>query len=295
MDNDLNYQYILQLFRYKVGKCRTTFAIELGSFGRSWSATEAKTPKLEYIFPAMEIVFSFCVHGVTKNPVLRKFKHSFLKHCFINIQILQLASETMTFYVVHPTVNHSIVCVTVCYLFTVAYEAGGGEGGRLPGLKNSGQTLFSGKAQVAQKFWKIKNISIQWKISGQILFFRASAGYSKFWMIKNIYSIQWIQGTLCFSGQARVAQKSWKIKNISTQWKVSGHTLLFRASTSCSKIPNVKTIFNTVKNFRETSVFRASASCSSILNVESILNTVKNFMTNSVFRASAKFLKNPES
>jgi len=42
--------------------------------------------------------------------------------------------------------------------------------GRPHGLKYSGQTLFSGQAQVAQKSWKIKNISIQWKISGQLLF-----------------------------------------------------------------------------------------------------------------------------
>jgi len=56
-------------------------------------------------------------------------------------------------------------------------------GGRPPGLKNSGQTLFSRQAKVAQKSWKINNISMQWKISGQILFFRASAGFSKFWMI----------------------------------------------------------------------------------------------------------------
>ena len=56
-----------------------------------------------------------------------------------------------------------------------------------PGLKISGQTLFSGQAQVAQKSWKINNISIQWNISGQILFLRVSAGCSKFWRIKNIY------------------------------------------------------------------------------------------------------------
>ena len=92
----------------------------------------------------------------------------------------------------------------------VAYETwGAGRAAAPPGLKKSGQTLFSGQAQVAQISWKIKNISLQWKISGQILFFRASAGYSKFWMIKNIHSIQQIQGTLCFSGQAQVAQKSW--------------------------------------------------------------------------------------
>jgi len=35
---------------------------------------------------------------------------------------------------------------------------------------NLGQTLFSGQAQVAQKSWMIKNISIQWKISGQLIF-----------------------------------------------------------------------------------------------------------------------------
>ena len=85
---------------------------------------------------------------------------------------------------------------------------GGGEGGRHLRLENSGQTLFSRQAQVAQKSWKTKNISIQWKMSGQILFFRASAGCSEFWMIKNMYSMQWIQGTLFFSAQAQVAQKS---------------------------------------------------------------------------------------
>jgi len=35
-------------------------------------------------------------------------KQSFLKHCFINIQFLQLASDAMPFYVVYPTVNLSI-------------------------------------------------------------------------------------------------------------------------------------------------------------------------------------------
>ena len=95
-------------------------------------------------------------------------------------------------------------------LQSLAYETGGrGERPPPPGLKNSGQTLFSGQAQVAQKSWKIKNISKQWKISGKILFFRTSAGCSKFWMIKNIYPIQWIQGTLCFSEKAKVAQTSW--------------------------------------------------------------------------------------
>jgi len=103
----------------------------------------------------------------------------------------------------------------------VAYEAGVG---RPPGWKIKGK-LFSRQGEVAQKSWKIKNISLQWRIFGQILFFRASAGCSKFWMIKNMYSMQWIQGTLCSSAQAQVAQKSWMQKLYSMQWKCSGKAL----------------------------------------------------------------------
>jgi len=62
----------------------------------------------------------------------------------------------------------------------------GGGAGDHRAWKISGQTLFSGQAQVAQKSWIIKYISVQWKIPGQ----------------------------LCASGQAQVAQKSWIIKNI---------------------------------------------------------------------------------
>jgi len=119
---------------------------------------------------------------------------------------------------------YTLISKSATFTFSGVRGGGRGRGGRPLCLKISGQTLFSGQAQVAQNFWKIKNISIQWKMSGQILFFKASACCSKFWMIKNIYSIQWIQGTLCFSGQAQVAQKSL----------------------------NVKAIFNTVKNFRAT-------------------------------------------
>jgi len=38
---------------------------------------------------------------------------------------------------------------------------GGGAAAAPPGLKNSGQALFSGQDQVAQKSWNMKNISIQ--------------------------------------------------------------------------------------------------------------------------------------
>jgi len=39
---------------------------------------------------------------------------------------------------------------TALIVDAVAYEAGGLGGGRPPGLKNSGKTLFSGQTQVAQ-------------------------------------------------------------------------------------------------------------------------------------------------
>jgi len=33
-----------------------------------------------------------------------------------------------------------------------------------------GNSVFPGQAQVSQKSWMVKNISIQWKISGQLCF-----------------------------------------------------------------------------------------------------------------------------
>jgi len=94
-----------------------------------------------------------------------------------------------------------------------------GVGGRPPprAWKISGQTLFSGQAQVAQKSW----------------------------MIKNVYSIQWIQGTLCVSGQAHVV-KSPECQSIFNRVENFRATLFFRASASCSKVMNGEKIFNTV-------------------------------------------------
>ena len=40
----------------KWAKCRATFAIELGSFVRSWTAKESKIPKLQ-VLPPMQIAF----------------------------------------------------------------------------------------------------------------------------------------------------------------------------------------------------------------------------------------------
>ena len=155
---------------------------------------------------------------------------------------------------------------------------------------NSGQTLFSGKAQVAQKSWMIKDIyskqRIQcnscfqgkrkllknlewWKYFNTVkhfratLFFRASASCSKILNDKNI-SIQWIQGKPCFQGKRKL------LKN--PEWQKYFNTVkhfranpAFRASASCSKILNDKNI--SIQWISGQLVFfRASASCSKILN-----------------------------
>jgi len=86
---------------------------------------------------------------------------------------------------------------------------GSGETAAPLAWKISGETLFSGQAQFAQKFRMTKDISIQWKIPGQLRF----QGKRK--LLKNPECKKYIQyseifqGTLCFSGQAQVAQKSW--------------------------------------------------------------------------------------
>ena len=106
--------------------------------------------------------------------------------------------------------------------------------------KFSGQTLFSGQPQVAQKSWTIKYISVQWKIPRQ----------------------------LCFSGQAQSCSKILNGKKyIQYSEKFQGK-LCFQGKRKLIKILNVKSMFNTVKNFR------ASASCSKIVNGENIFNTV---------------------
>jgi len=59
-----------------------------------------------------------------------------------------------------------------------------GGGGSPPGLKNSGQTLFSGQAQVAKNPEDKKYFNTVKKFRAT-LFFRASASCSKLLMIKN--------------------------------------------------------------------------------------------------------------
>ena len=140
---------------------------------------------------------------------------------------------------------------------------GGGSGAAAapPGLKISGQTLFSGQPQVSQKPWIIKYISVQWKIPGQ-RFFRASPSCSKILNNKkNTFNILNSGHPLFFRASASCSKFLNNKKYIFSTLN-SGNPLFFRASASCSKIQNVKSIFHTAKNFRATLFFRASASCS---------------------------------
>jgi len=82
-------------------------------------------------------------------------------------------------------------------------------------MKNSekfqGNSVFQGKREVAQKSWMINNISIQWKISGETLF-SGQAQVVKYPECKKYiqYSEQF-QANSVFWGQA---QKSWTVKKI---------------------------------------------------------------------------------
>ena len=111
-----------------------------------------------------------------------------------------------------PRVGHPCYILQCSDTMMLIGVRGGGSGGRLPtprAWKFSGQTLFSGQAQFAQKSRMIKDISIQWKIPGQLCF----QGKRK--LLKNPECQKYIQysenfqATLCFSGQAQLAQKSW--------------------------------------------------------------------------------------
>ena len=78
---------------------------------------------------------------------------------------------------------------------------------------NSGQTLFSGQAQVAQKSWMIKTFPYIEKLQGSSVF----QGKRK--LLKNpewkmYFNTVKIFKAILFSGQAQVAQQFWMIKNI---------------------------------------------------------------------------------
>ena len=62
-----------------------------------------------------------------------------------------------------------------------------------------------------------------WNISGQTMFSGQAQPAEKSWMMKNI-SIQWIQGTLCFARQAQSCSKFLNgEKNLSTVYSVCSH------------------------------------------------------------------------
>ena len=174
------------------------------------------------------------------------------------------------------------------YLIMITIGVRGGcRGGRLPpppSWKISEQTLFSGQAQVAQKYWMVKNISIQWTISGQLWFSGQAQVARKHWMIKNIYSIQLIQGTLCFSGQAQVAQKCWMMKTISIQWEISGQLCFSSQLQVVQKSWMIKNLYS-IHLIQGTVWFSGQAQVAQkSWMIKNIFNTVENFTANSVFQ-----------
>ena len=169
---------------------------------------------------------------------------------------------------------------------------GVGEGGRPLALKISGQTLFLGQAQVAQKSRMVQNISVQWKIIAQILFFRARASCSKILNDKKyIFStVKYFRAHSVFSGQAQVAQNpecekyiqysekfqgkckllknpECKIRQYSIQPKILGQTLFFGQAQVPQKSWMINSIYSIQwKILGQLSFSGQAQSCSKILN-----------------------------
>ena len=142
-----------------------------------------------------------------------------------------------------------------------------GEGGRPLAWKISGQTLFSGQAQVAQKSRMVQNISVQRKIPGHTLLFTAGARCSKI-----------LNDTQYFN----------TVRNFRA-------TLFFRASASSSKSWMIKVIHSIAySEFRTHSVFQGKRKLLKNPECKNIFNTVKSFRAHSVFQGKRKLLKNPE-
>jgi len=91
------------------------------------------------------------------------------------------------------------------------------EAAALPAWKISGQTLFSGQANVAQKSWIIKTYIQYSEFKAHSVF----QGKTK--LLKNpeckkcIQYCEKFQGKICISGHAQVAQQSWTVKKASMQ------------------------------------------------------------------------------
>ena len=165
--------------------------------------------------------------GRQKTPTLRSAVVNTFDWCSENSRVLSYVSSWFIYLLI------------LSYVLAIGVRGGGSGGSRPPVLKifrensvfrasascskflndkkyifnreNSGQTLFSGQTQVAQKSWMIKNVSTQWKFSGQLCFSGQAQVTQKSWMIKKIYiqTSENFHGKLCFSVQAQIVQNSW--------------------------------------------------------------------------------------
>ena len=143
--------------------------------------------------------------------------------------------------IIPATIQQKFVCLCVQW----RTRRGVGEVCRPPGLKISGQTLFSEQAQIAKKSWKIKRIWMQWNFSGQTLFFRAhSVLQGKRKLLKN---------TEC------------SLQSMFNTMKIFRANSVFSESASCSKILKDIKYLITVKNSRANSVFQGKRKLFKIL------------------------------
>ena len=129
-----------------------------------------------------KLLFFICAWNVPRFVVVPHFKTFFvalersvllsMKQNVQNRLILGFAALTfLQWYWFRWMVSGRIICTDILpptptnWVSTIGVR-GEGSGGTaaLLSWKFSGQTMFSGQAQVSQKSWMIKNISIRWKI-----------------------------------------------------------------------------------------------------------------------------------
>ena len=149
----------------------------------------------------------------------------------------------------------------------------------------SGQTLFSGQAQDAQKSWMIKNILIQWKIWERLVFSTASASCSKILNDKKYFNIvQIFRATLFFRASAS-SSKILNVKIYSLYWKISGQTLFLGQAQAAQKSWTVKNVFNAVENSTANSDFQGKVKKISIRYIQPVKTiTVKFFVCENTAR-----------
>jgi len=121
-------------------------------------------------------------------------------------------------------------------------------------VKNFRATVFSGQAQVAQKFWMQKVHSIQWNFSGPLCFSGQALVAQKSCMIKRYIQYYEFRAPSVFQGKRKLLKTTECKKYIQLQWKFQGK-LCFQGKHKLLKILNVKSIFNTVNFFRAALFF----------------------------------------